>query len=708
MKRPSVLRPTSAVFGALWAVACSGSNPTLPSGIVPEDAGPSERGIVHEPDAPVSEAGRLDGSDVRSNQDGKDAPLSGDATAIDAGKPAKVLVTILTPSATTGIDGGVIDGGTVTPVLSKADRLAPIVQIELQSQGGDSTLDVLTSVRATLTQAGATKTGIAIALNQTQFSVLPGSDSRIYIYSDTPFDLSSIVGDYYDLAVNATTVAGATGSAAIRVYIDAGPKITFLQPVDGAYVKGSVVVTAMVVDSSAALASVTWSIGQWPIDPKLVSNSGSQYSTVIDFGSYNPPLDGVQVVTATATNANGNVSVATRKFIVDNDGPAITATKPVSGGFIGKIITIEAKVDDPASVMKSSVIAVVAHGKTQLEVKLMLGADGVYRNLFDTTQLPSYALFPSISFRAQDVLGNQSQIGYVLWLDNTPPIIDLDPPAQVRLVRNDRVCSQPFDPVGPDAIDDGAVVTQLFDIRARIEDDGNTPLTGTADLVPIAAVDPATVKLLILDDTSLPLVVDTSDPPDGICDDVNPELVPSVSPKSSKEAQLIDMVSMPPKTGQGDFRHDDGASCSTRTPGGDPPKALCDTTCSETKGACMTYSLSYSSGLPSIWTVGPIVVGDWLRCAGNQFDASNNLTDGWACVAVVAADKMGNKQVSRPIRICVVASPDSKACTLEWRTANPPPNCTGTVVKSTTASTVDATKPCKPWRSFPPAEFVEL
>jgi hypothetical protein len=76
----------------------------------------------------------------------------------------------------------------------------------------------------------------------------------------------------------------------------------------------------------------------------------------------------------------------------------------------------------------------------------------------------------------------------------------------------------------------------------------------------------------------------------------------------------------------------------------------------------MTYSLGYATSLPSIWTIAPIV-DDGLACAGRQFDASNNLKDGWACVAVQASDKLGNKQVSRPIRICVVATPGSTACT---------------------------------------------
>jgi len=36
------------------------------------------------------------------------------------------------------------------------------------------------------------------------------------------------------------------------------------------------------------------------------------------------------------------------------------------------------------------------------------------------------------------------------------------------------------------------------------------------------------------------------------------------------------------------------------------------------------------------------------------------------------------------------------------------PNCTGTVVKQTSGSTVDGTKPCKPWSSFPQYEELFL
>jgi hypothetical protein len=656
MKRALAWRAACAIIGGAFSIfGCSdGSNPRLPVSVPSLDGGLGERGLA-QPDSKVPALDSRSDRDV--GQDMQDAPIFDDgATAIDGAQPSKIIVTVLSPADSSNGDGGIA----AVPVVAKSDRLAPSVRVEIQSRGGDPTADVLATVVATLINVKSKAGMVSTTLNQTQYNSVPESDDKIYLFSDTPFDLSGIPGDFYDLQVNATTVSGLSATTSVRIFLDAGPKITFLQPSEGVFVKGSVLVTATITDSEANVASVVFSVGQNQIDPTLILTNGSQYSTTIDFGSYDPPLNGGQIVSVSATNSNGIISIASRKFTIDNDGPAISGTKPVTGGLIGKLITIEVKVDDPAGVMPSSVIAVVAHGDVHFEVSLIKGSDGLYRQLFDTTQLPTYTIFPSISFRAEDILGNQSTVGYLLSLDNTPPILDLDPPDTFQLIKKDGVCSWPFDPVGPDAIDDGSLVNQLFDIRARIEDEGNTPNTGTADYIPIASVDPATVKVLILDDTSLPLVVDSSDPPDGICDDINPELIPSVSPQSSKDAQLLDMVPMPANTGAGDFTPMPGVACSGLDTA--PPAPICETAYSSIKHKVMTYSLGYSAnGLPSIWTIAPIVA-DGLQCAGRQFDASNNLKDGWACVAVEASDKVGNKQVSRPIRICISGTLGSTAC----------------------------------------------
>jgi hypothetical protein len=654
-----------AVIGlALALLGCSSdSNPVLAPAVPSIDAG--DRGLYTGPDAPIvdtrpaaTDVGGTAG-EVQSGRDViRDIPMGSDGPL-----QPKITVTILSPTADVwdgGMPTGTADGGAATVVINASSRFAPKVSVEVESRGADPTGEVLTSVVARLMAPKTSGPVASINLNQTQYTALPESTSKTYLFSDMPFDLSKVPSGTYDLVIDATTVGGTTASASISLYIDGGPAITFLQPADGAYVKGSMIVTAIVSDSRATVTGVTFSVGQNVLPAAAVSSSGVQYTATVDFGSFDPPLDGAQIVSVTAVNSNAITSVASRRFTVDNTGPAITGTKPASGELIGRLLTIEAKVEDPAGVMAGSVVAVVAHGDIHFEVDLVKGSDGTYRQIFDTTQLPEYAIFPSISFRAQDVLGNQSSVGYLVSLDNTPPIIDLDPPASFRLYKKDGTCSWPFDPVGPDAIDDGSVVNQLFDIRARIEDEGNQALTGSMDFVVISGVDPASVKVLILDDTSMPLVVDTSDPPDGICDDINPDLIPSVSPQSAKDAQLLDMVSLPANAGAGDFSYEPGSSCS----GSDQatPDPFCKTTYSLIKHKYMTYSLGSKSGIPSIWTLGP-VVGDGIQCAGRQFDSSNNLHDGFACVAAVASDRLGNKQVSRPIRMCVAAQLGSTACT---------------------------------------------
>lgn len=655
-------RALVAALAISLAGACGGdSNPTPPSGYVPMDSGTGERGATLAPDTRRPAA---DGGDAGAKGDAPatDAPLTNDgAVAIDAGEPAVVTVAILHPTLGGQVDGGgtpaILDGGSGVPVFASKDRLAPTVRVEVEPRGGDPTADVIVSVQAALLAPGTSAAAAQVKLNQTQFQTDSVSGKKIYLYSDTPLDLGTVPTGAYTLSVTALTAGGSSGSATTEVFVDGGPSITFLAPDNGAFVKGSVVVTAVVLDRDS-VASVSFSVGQIQIPASAVSSNASQYTVTLDFDSFNPPLAGPQVVTVTAVNSNGVVSLATRQFTVDNDGPSIFGTKPSTGGLIGRILTIEASVSDPAGVIESSVVAVVAHGDVHFEIHLEKGLNGVFRQLFDTTQLPVHALFPSISFRAQDTLGNQSSVGYLVSLDNTPPILDLDPPEEVRILTSAGVCSWPFDPVGPDAIDDGSRVSQLFDIRARIEDQGNTPLTGVPDFIPIGAIDPSTVKVLILDDASLPLVVDTSDPPDGVCDDINPELRPSVSPESSKDAQLFDMVTLSPG-GSPDFSYQRGVSCSGNA---GAPGPLCETTFNREKGRAMTYSMYYSTRLPAIWTIPPII-GDGLQCAGRQFDASNNLNDGWACVAAVAADTLGNQQVSRPLRICVAARPDSTACT---------------------------------------------
>jgi hypothetical protein len=393
-----------------------------------------------------------------------------------------------------------------------------------------------------------------------------------------------------------------------------------------------------------------------------------------------------------AANSNGTETVLRRKFVADDKGPVISDTAPAAGSMIGRVVTISAKISDSAGVLDSSIVAVVAHGDVMFEVKLQpAAAAGSYQALFDTSRLPKNAIFPSISFRASDSLGNESSVGYLLSLDNTPPIADLDPPAFVmERKKNDLIeCSWPFDPMGPDAVSDLSTRGQLFDIRARVEDDGNSPLTAGADYIPISGVDDGRVQLLILDDTSRPLVVDTDG--DGLCDAVNPLLTPTTTPMSATDALLINMVPINP-AGGADFKSSPPDICGN--PGTDikSPDPFCDTS-----GLLAVIPPHAFGATAAVYGIPPIV-NDHAQCLGRQLDAlGNHVSDGWICLAVAVADKLGNTQVSRPIRVCVDKDGQGDECGVN-RPA--PPDCTGTLTAAKPVPQVDATRHCQPWRSF--------
>ena len=819
MRAPLVF--PSTLFGALLVLSgCDkGATPAPPPPWSPGDASvPVRPGVKADAsveasagDARVSADSGGDapttadsGDDVPATTDGGDASVEDAAVdAVEASAlPPSITVTVDTTSLVPPADGGV----PATLIVPASYGPKPVVTVTVVSNSGDIRADDVSSVMASLNDStGVPVTSVKLARSETDS--FPETNTARFIFSDVPLDLSKVATGAYDLVVTATTVGGDSASADVALWVDTGPAVVVKSPTEGGFYKGSAPVEVDATQVKYAITLVTMALGQGDA-VSLMPTVPGVYKGNIDFNSFSPPLEGEQLATFRAYDENGVETVVARHFVSDDTGPSISATVPELGAMIGGVIKISATVEDkepsggPGSgVDKSSVVAVVGNGDHTFEVALIQQPTGEYANLFDTTKLPSYAIFPTISFRARDVLGNESTVSYELSLDNTPPVIDLDPP-NVRLVREDGTCSWAFDPVGPDAVDDGDLVSQLFDVRVRAEDRGNTPLTGTADFVPIAGLDQGKVQLLLLSNTQRPLVVDTSDPPDGLCDDINPDLVPTTKPQTDADAQVVNMLQLSPSS-NADFSPEPGVSCS----GGDsPPKfdSFCATTGNESKAQypsddsvdlvahcdSMTAVLSYSvDRLASIYTIGPIV-GNGLECAGHQFDASNNLKDGWACLAVTASDKRGNKQVSRPIRICVVATKPSTACSefkpltgivfsdpVEIQTAVPlvgpggaalqpndevivsgvvgiratvangrwpvtpldssgtrfslqgahpkgtaasallkgvvvpvavMPDCTGTVIKARTDAglpVVDYTKPCKPWRRFPPGEY---
>ncbi|HXU82270.1 MAG TPA: hypothetical protein VN914_12795, partial [Polyangia bacterium] len=551
-----------------------------------------------------------------------------------------------------------------------------------------------------------------------------------------PIDLSNVNSGDYQLIVSGATSGGTKGMAVAAVRVDSGPRIEINSPKENGSYKGSVTVQ-VTIDSApfGPTSNVTASIGVLPIalNPTGVANN---YEALVEFLKLASPLEGDQVLKVTATNVAGTRSESSVRFTIDNRGPEITATEPKEAVVVGGIIRIRAKVTDQSGVLGSSVTAVIGNRQdVNFKVELKPEAEtGFYSELFDTTRLTACKppvgsslciIFPNLSFRASDRAGNESVLAYDISVDNQGPLLDLNPDP-IRLKRYDPetkrlVCSHAFNPVGDyqgmgDMPRDLCVVPQVFDLRARIEDNGNWG--DGLKFSPISGVDPATPAIYVLPDTSQPLVVDLDG--DGWCDAINPKLVPTTRGPIQSNEVLATRLSAVPVKGTADFTMDPSLVDTTgrlTLPPCNPgravtgPPRLCG---SQTLTMAIGYPAARGPS-PSIWSL-EIITPNEPWCVGSQFDAfANEIPDGqWACIAAGATDRLGNSGVSNPLRVWVAWDWDKApgfsdragpACPAPPGNAGPPPNCTGSYNRQT--GTVSAT-PCKAPRFVPQPGQIEL
>lgn len=519
----------------------------------------------------------------------------------------------------------------------------------------------------------------------------------------------------YTITITASSTGGAIGARSIKVNIDGGPVITVLSPIDGHSYKGSVavqvVVDAPVMDLQATIAGT-------PV-PLMPTGQANQFRAIVDL-TMPVALVGEQIFTVSAKNANGTRTEIRFLFFVDVAGPLFTKTQPIPGQIVGGVIKILTDIADPAGLNESS-LQVIIGDKTTPQFRLVLNPEGgaTYSALFDTKLLTTCDIRgtlcnvrPVISFRAADLLGNETNVAYTFAVDNQPPVADLDPPKiRVSKISEGAIrCSHDFDPldhdiVPGDAPNDLCQVPQMFDLRARVQDFGNGIWAEGTKADPIAAVDPERTAVYILDNTTIngeaqPLVVDTDG--DGFCDDVNPRLETTTTPLTTpRQALKIRMRPVKPG-GSGDFATPDPALVGC-LPGVDanPPEDLCE------PGPQPTVAISYAGGLPAIWTIEPVPeTGGPGYCFGSQLDTfANNLHDikhgaiaatlGWKCIAVVTSDLVGNRATSTPLRVYLEDFDyglSGNFCKAPPANAGPPPNCTGTFNKMTS---VVSNTPCK-------------
>ena len=381
------------------------------------------------------------------------------------------------------------------------------------------------------------------------------------------------------------------------------------------------------------------------------------------FKNFVPTLSGNQMLIATMKNKAGTQGTATQTFVVDDQGPTFTGVSHKAGDLIGGTIKVAATIKDAGGVLDSSVKCVIGKALNIriVDLKLVAGTTDQFEALFDARLLGIHDLYPVMSFRASDKLGNESHLDITVVLDNGPPLMELDPPPNLhmsKLEKSKLECSYPFDPVGADAINDEWQVPQISNIRVRAEDQGNIVPSATYGWV--SGLDETNVFLYVLDDTTKPLVVDSDD--DGYCDRINPEIVPLGSSPKPGQAVAVKLDGIPPSGGadfsvKGTYLPKGCSSWGTAT--SPPEKKLCQ----GVPAYVAPPARCVAASTKAIFTI-PKISGaaTGYTCMGLPFDfLANKFDPGWVCAAVAMQDKLGNKGISPPLRAYVNYS-SNKAC----------------------------------------------
>ncbi len=482
------------------------------------------------------------------------------------------------------------------------------------------------------------------------------------------------------ITVRCTATSGETpiltGTAEVESFLDKGPAIEVMTPVaDDAYslrtplsFDFSVTESELTEDDSGAtIESVTVRVDGREIDDLGNPDDAGTYSFEVDLEDatiFNPLPTGESAIQIVATNARGVSARAEYFVLIDGTPPTIAAT-PLPEVVGGKV-TLQFTASDEGSGVDASTVLVTINSRqfyydpAETERWSYDPASGSFFFVFDEGDLAASTVQASITIDAKDQAGNSTTeppqlrgASLLVYLDNQPPIVSLDPPSMREGYVEDNVkyCSNTFDPVGDASPNDGETVTATTIFRALVWDWANG--AEEDDVVYYAQTDPASVRLFMQDELDTPLLIDRTD--DGVCDDINSEV--TSNPVRYLELVAMPEVGAPPYQTQAEDLEDDPSpipanlSDCTYKGDADPPDQLCPQQESE-----MTRIIRHTSsaGEPVIYAINPDF-GD-LECTGRYWElgavVDREQAEGWLCLAVRASDNVHNVGVSRPLRVC--------------------------------------------------------
>jgi hypothetical protein len=499
----------------------------------------------------------------------------------------------------------------------------------------------------------------------------------------TKFSLTALPSGMVGFTCKGEDTSKRSASDSVATFLDKGPTITIVTPVaDSAHalsealdIEFTVAATPLSdTDTHADVDadSITLEIASKPIDLSEASDKPGHYRLQVNLADpklFNPAPTGPVPLLITATNQRTPKAITaslTEDVLVDGAGPIIKIVSPLDKAVVGGKVKLTFEATDAVSGVDPSTI-VVALNMVDHPFDASSDSWGVNGNAytfeFDSRQVDNAKVQITVNVGATDKVGNVSTgASELLYLDNYPPDIDLDPLNIRTALSPSNKCSNSFDPVGNAALNDLEQVARAGIFRALVVDQTNTDPE-----VPIShfsKTNPSSVRLYLQGDPTKPLLVDKDT--DGLCDDV--------AEVDSTDSLALASVAK----GGGPWYQNDAAAAPAAAalgcalPLDEAPKAP-DHLCTANASDMWQVIQDEVNLLPIIYAASP--TPNSLECTGVAWEFGGKLdADGWVCFATRAVDNAGNVGVSRPIRICV---DDARAGTPACATQSlEPPSCT--------------------------------
>jgi myo-inositol-hexaphosphate 3-phosphohydrolase len=155
----------------------------------------------------------------------------------------------------------------------------------------------------------------------------------------SPLTLAGLPAGIHTIRCDATDIAGRTGSAEITLVVDGTPVVAILEPADGSILPaGSLVtLTATAIDQEDGDLSAAL---EWSSDRDGFLGGGASLTVLLS--------EGVHAITATVSDAVGNVGTATVQVDMVDGPPVVTILAPSDGAVVlpGEPVTLSGQALD--------------------------------------------------------------------------------------------------------------------------------------------------------------------------------------------------------------------------------------------------------------------------------------------------------------------------------------------------------------------------